>query len=664
MSSRFILPKADVGSGIKPSDGAKLFFSENGLPFSTNPKNTFTDNTDATPNANPVIADSKGVFPNIYISGSYRYVLKDKNDVQIDQEDDIDELALVGSSQFPKNIATLALAVADTTLVDGDALNIAERTTGNGGGAMWNVVLSSTVTENTFNIVQCTGVGTLSLVLRDPTMRNVVEWGAILDGSTDVSPAMQNYADFAKAINMTMRFPDGDYLINTMVNLNSPGGGDPGFRDLHVICGHEAKFSGATNSITLFNVEGQRRFRWDGGWFRKADVCFQGATGASPQPSEAYSYFNNIIFEGGSAGAIQKCYSSTTPVGVYFTECDFGTDAANDQIDLAIDLPGNDVGQSNIFKATRCTFINCVNAVSMPDSTAARLSTSFVDCRFESLNGYAVNAGTNTKNLSFTRTYFEGCGTASVKPIILNNAKVVFDDCTIVDSQNNADAFISASGGTEIEARSHTEFGATNGTRVFVDYTSIATTQYLKGIAIQGSGSEAYKALLFSVPSVADEQYIEWDLPRLSSTLTDTQITKKNLGNHEHKGFISYETETVNLVAQSTNVDLVNINIPTSSMGLRFSVESYQTVQAVGHTGQFNEWLAHNSGGTWTFLSVSSLSTVAGFTFTPTSVDGNNFKIEVQRTGGGATNTPFRALVTIRQAADSMEGAEIVVTSI
>ncbi len=79
-----------------------------------------------------------------------------------------DNVDLVASSTNTiKPFATLALAVADTVLVEGDALNIAERTTGNGGGAMWDVVLSSTVTENALDIVQGVGVGTLSLVQRE-----------------------------------------------------------------------------------------------------------------------------------------------------------------------------------------------------------------------------------------------------------------------------------------------------------------------------------------------------------------------------------------------------------------------------------------------------------------------------------------------------------------
>jgi len=81
-----------------------------------------------------------------------------------------------------KNFSTLALAVSDTTVSEGDSLNIAQRTAGNGGGAMWDVVLSATVTENTFNIVQSVGVGTLSLVLRTGGTPDAIQAGAVGDG--------------------------------------------------------------------------------------------------------------------------------------------------------------------------------------------------------------------------------------------------------------------------------------------------------------------------------------------------------------------------------------------------------------------------------------------------------------------------------------------------
>ncbi|MCH8157626.1 MAG: hypothetical protein IID18_07755, partial [Nitrospinae bacterium] len=73
MSSRFISPFYDVGSGIKPPSGAKLLFFEiDGVT----PKDTFSDQLSTpTPNSNPVIADSFGVFGDIYIAGEYKVTL-------------------------------------------------------------------------------------------------------------------------------------------------------------------------------------------------------------------------------------------------------------------------------------------------------------------------------------------------------------------------------------------------------------------------------------------------------------------------------------------------------------------------------------------------------------------------------------------------------------
>ena len=80
MTSRFILPLADVGSGITPSSGAQLFFFEND---GTTPKDTHTTKAATVPNANPVISNTKGVFPEIWITGDCRVTLKAKKGVQI-----------------------------------------------------------------------------------------------------------------------------------------------------------------------------------------------------------------------------------------------------------------------------------------------------------------------------------------------------------------------------------------------------------------------------------------------------------------------------------------------------------------------------------------------------------------------------------------------------
>jgi len=93
MSSRFILPFADVGDGISPSDGAQLFFFESGT---STPQNTFSDEGAINANTNPVIANAKGVFPDIWIVGNYKVRLKTKepNAIQIWEADPVKEVVV------------------------------------------------------------------------------------------------------------------------------------------------------------------------------------------------------------------------------------------------------------------------------------------------------------------------------------------------------------------------------------------------------------------------------------------------------------------------------------------------------------------------------------------------------------------------------------------
>jgi hypothetical protein len=83
----FLLPIASsFGQHVEPSDGAKLYFYEVGT---LTPKTTYSDPTESIAHTNPVVADARGRFPVIFVSGTLKVVLKDKNDVQIWEEDDI-----------------------------------------------------------------------------------------------------------------------------------------------------------------------------------------------------------------------------------------------------------------------------------------------------------------------------------------------------------------------------------------------------------------------------------------------------------------------------------------------------------------------------------------------------------------------------------------------
>ena len=214
MAGLLTLPFFDVGAGISPADGALLYFNVVG---SETDKDTYTTAAATTPHANPVVANSKGVFEAIYLVGNYDWVLTDKNLVQINTGS-VSEL-VTGSGQAENVLSrdTLNDAVIDTSLQAGLSINIAERTTGNGGGAMWDVVLSSTVTENTFDIVQCTGVATLSLVLRIEGEVNVKTFGATGDGATD------DYTSVLAAIKtgLPLYWPAGNYIIGTSFDYNA-----------------------------------------------------------------------------------------------------------------------------------------------------------------------------------------------------------------------------------------------------------------------------------------------------------------------------------------------------------------------------------------------------------------------------------------------------------
>ena len=93
--SRFVLPFANVGKGIKPSSGAKLFFYATGT---STPASTFSDSAGSIPNTNPVIADSNGLFSDIFLSGTYKVILKDTNNVQIWEADPVNSVVEVPST--------------------------------------------------------------------------------------------------------------------------------------------------------------------------------------------------------------------------------------------------------------------------------------------------------------------------------------------------------------------------------------------------------------------------------------------------------------------------------------------------------------------------------------------------------------------------------------
>jgi hypothetical protein len=132
MASRFVPPFADVGPGISPFDGAKLFFFESGT---STPKDTFTNEALTIANSNPVIADANGLFPDIWIPDTDRYKvqLKDKNDVQIWEADPVAAF----TSAFSVSYGTVALMTADTGARLGNTAIVLDYATDHNSGVLY-----------------------------------------------------------------------------------------------------------------------------------------------------------------------------------------------------------------------------------------------------------------------------------------------------------------------------------------------------------------------------------------------------------------------------------------------------------------------------------------------------------------------------------------------
>lgn len=85
--SVFYLPVASAfGQNVSPSDGAFLYFYETGT---TTAKTTYKNPGETIAHDHPVVADSAGRFDAIFLSGTYKVVLKDKNGATIWTEDNI-----------------------------------------------------------------------------------------------------------------------------------------------------------------------------------------------------------------------------------------------------------------------------------------------------------------------------------------------------------------------------------------------------------------------------------------------------------------------------------------------------------------------------------------------------------------------------------------------
>ena len=235
MASLLSTPFMDVGSGIVPSDGALLNFYVVG---SGTRKDSYTTAAATTAHANPVVADALGVFPAIYISGSYDWVLTDKNAVQ-KNTGSVDEFAIASGidPDYVKPLASVAAIQAATLTGINSVQTLGYTSAGDGGAALYRADLTDTTSaDDGFLVILSNDSIRFKLVYED--VLNVKWAGAVGDSTTDDLAEVQKVIDQAKALALsyqqssesratipavTVFFPPADgYRVSASMTCDDP----------------------------------------------------------------------------------------------------------------------------------------------------------------------------------------------------------------------------------------------------------------------------------------------------------------------------------------------------------------------------------------------------------------------------------------------------------
>jgi hypothetical protein len=182
------------------------FFDNNGDPLSggkiytyvagtTTPKDSYTDSSGSTANANPVILDSAG-RADIWIEGSYKIVVKDSNDVTLSTTDNITNFSSSTSNTFTDSTFVIQDNSDSTKQLQFECSSI-------------NTASTTTITVPNGNATMVTNTGTQTLTnktLTSPTITTPVyaaEASIASATTTDLASGSSNYVSITGTTTIT-----------------------------------------------------------------------------------------------------------------------------------------------------------------------------------------------------------------------------------------------------------------------------------------------------------------------------------------------------------------------------------------------------------------------------------------------------------------------------
>lgn len=191
-----------------PVSGAKLSTFAAGT---TTPVTTFSDLALTTAHASPVVADSSGVFPTIYVpTGSYKVTMTTPDNAALpgSPQDNIVVTASIGNAFDSRTDAVAATIPATLTYITTAGYYAA----GDGGGGLYKRVNAA---PSGHNLYFASADGAVWELIPEGGMVDVRQAGAKGDGVADDQPAFQAAGDWAHPRGGTVGIPTGAYLFAT-----------------------------------------------------------------------------------------------------------------------------------------------------------------------------------------------------------------------------------------------------------------------------------------------------------------------------------------------------------------------------------------------------------------------------------------------------------------
>lgn len=496
----------------------------------------------------------------------------------------------------------------------------------NGDGGGGSFVYSTSLGPGDVNGITVVSGGAGGCWVRVSYDKINVKWAGVKGdyngtSGTDDSIAFQAAVDFCAASDLKIYVPSGGYLLNN-ITIDSTK------TDIDIEFDHQSYIWASDNATDIFDITGQRRIYWKGGWFKRARRCL-----SSEDTTIANAWFSEIYFSGDSAGAIQVGYYSHSSIGVWFENCNFGGGGAVGSIVRCCDFAATYLNQTNVNHFINCLFIEFNEyGLYLRPSIYTFSNFSVKNCWFEDSPGIGISAGNSCKSLSIEESYFENIGGATHSSIELTNvtdARV--KGCFFAAPATGITSWIKVDGGNSYIEENHTFISG--GNFVFVDYSNIVTPHSLWNTTISATNDPDYKSALFSIDDADTEYNLKWNIFRYSVQTSgddylDMQLPARRL---KLDGHIIHKCADATLTDESTWYNVATINLPMSS-GCVVEVEMSSLHNDIAFFSVYIKFLCQNDQGTISYSMIDDVALGTGLELGVNAVT-NGLQVRARRVG-------------------------------